>query len=258
MATSDLALGMSPDAVLALGDLQYEMGELTNFDASYAPSWGRLRAITHPAPGNHEYYTASAAGYYNYFRVDHTPGGSDDETGGTVDPYYAFDLGSWRVIALNSNCTSVGGCGPGSPEETWLRAELADHPAQCTLAYWHHPRFSSGAHGNDTDVDGFWQALVAGGADLVLNGHDHDYERFAPMNAFGVAQPLGTREIVAGLGGKNTIGFGTDPLQPASQKQWKATFGVLGLTLRPGGYDWRMMPIGGSTAPIDSGSAACR
>jgi hypothetical protein len=211
-----------------------------------------MKAITHPAPGNHEYYTTGATGYYGYFVAT-------DRS--TVDPWYAFDIGSWRAIALNSNCDAVGGCGPGSPQEQWLRSELASHPGQCTVAYWHAPRFSSGVHGDDPDVSGLWNDLVAGGADLVLVGHDHDYERFTPMDTFGAPDANGIREIVVGTGGRSFVGFPGGASRPASTVRQAGRFGVLGLSLRPGGYDWHMQPIPTATAPappsLDSGSGTC-
>ena len=181
-------------------------GSSTHFHNAYDPTWGRLKAVTYPAPGNHEYYSSGAPGYYGYFVA--SAGGTQ---GGTVDPWYAADVGSWRVIALNSNCGAVGGAGWVSPQENWLRQELAAHPARCTVAFWHAPRFSSGVHGDDTTFDAFWRDLTAAGADLVLSGHDHSYERFAPMNAFGGPSPSGMREFVSGLGGKSLTGFTHTP-----------------------------------------------
>ena len=160
------------DAVLALGDLQYESGSLTDYRRAYDRSWGAFKAVTFPVPGNHEYGTSRAAGYFAYF---------GSRAGDPARGYYSFDLGAWHLIALNSNCGAVGGCGVSSPQGRWLRRDLADHRNACTLAYWHHPRFSSGLHGNDEAYDGFWRLLYAAGADLILTGHDHTYERFAPQ-----------------------------------------------------------------------------
>lgn len=174
-ATSDLILSLAPDAVLTLGDNQYEDGALTKYNQSYHPSWGRVKAITYPSAGNHEYRTAGAAGYFDYFGA---------AAGDRAKGYYSFDIGAWHLIALNSNCSKVGGCGAGSPQEQWLRADLAAHPAQCTLAYWHHPRFSSESNATSS-VGAFWSALYAFDADLVLNGHSHIYERFAPISPTG-------------------------------------------------------------------------
>ena len=156
---------------------------------------------------------------------------------------------------MNSNCSQVAGCGSGSPQETWLRSDLAAHTNACTLAYWHHPRFSSGQHGDESQYDTFWRDLYAGHADIVLNGHDHDYERFAPQNPSAGSDPAsGIREFVVGTGGKNHYGFGT--VQANSVVRNADTFGVLLLTLHPGGYDWRFAPEPGKTF-TDVGSAAC-
>ena len=232
-------------AVLALGDLQYEQGVYEKFLRSYDPSWGIAKAKTRPVPGNHEYQTAGAAGYFRYF----------GETAG--DPrkgYYSYDLGSWHVVALNSNCAYVP-CAAGSEQERWLRADLAASRTSCTLAYWHHPRFSSGTHGSDPATDAFWRALYEHGADVVVNGHDHDYERFAPQTPAGLPDAAtGIREFVVGTGGKSLRSFGT-PLAN-SEVRHAATYGVLELTLRPQSYDWRFVAEGGGSFS-DSGTAAC-
>jgi hypothetical protein len=255
-ATAALMLSDPPTAVLPLGDNQYECGSLSAYQTSYAASWGRLLAITRPVPGNHEYYTGSStdpcdstvsgAGYYGYFGA-----AAGDPTRG----YYSYDLGPWHLIALNAQCSHVGGCGAGSPEETWLKADLAAHPDRCVLAYWHQPRFSSGQHGDDPTYVAFWDDLYAAGADVVLNGHDHDYERFAPQTPAGVADPAaGIREFVVGTGGRNHDAFITDA--PNSEARNNTTFGVLRLQLRPTGYDWQFVPTPGGTF-TDSGSAEC-
>jgi acid phosphatase type 7 len=247
MATSDLMLGISGlAAVLPLGDIQYEDGALDKFTASYAPSWGRLKSITHPVPGNHEYLTANAAGYYSYFGA-----AAGDPTKG----YYSYDVGAWHVVALNSNCSPVGGCGSGSPQLTWLKADLAAHPTKCTVAYWHHPLFSSGEHGNNPSTAPLWDALAASGAELVLSGHDHDYERFAPQTSAAVADPAkGIRQFVVGTGGKNHYALTT--LKPNTEVQNVDTYGVLKLTLHPTSYDWVFMPEQGKTF-TDSGTQQC-
>jgi Calcineurin-like phosphoesterase len=245
LSTSNLLVGQDLAAVLPLGDLQYESGELANYNAYYGPTWGRVKAITHPVPGNHEYNTAGAAGYYGYF------------SGQTSSPgYYSYDIGSWHVIALNSNCAAIGGCGASSPETQWLVADLAAHPNACTLAYWHHPRFSSGSsHGSDSTFQAFWQALYDANADVVLVGHEHNYERFAPQTPSGAADPArGIREFVVGTGGKSHYGFGT-PIAN-SQVRNADTFGVLKLTLNPGSYEWQFVPEAGKTF-TDSGSTGC-
>ena len=238
MATSDLLVGAGLAAVLALGDDQYETGTASAFLGSYAPSWGRARGITRPLPGNHEYYTAGASGYYGYF------GGA---AGDPAKGWYSFDLGTWHFVVLNSNCAAVGGCGAGSPQEQWLRRDLAAHPAGCRLAAFHQPRFSSGTHGDDPAFDPFWRALFEAGVDVVLNGHDHDYERFDPQDPDGRGDAVGgIREFVVGTGGKNQTPFAT--IRANSAARSTGAFGVLTLALHPLGYDWRFVPAAGSTA----------
>jgi hypothetical protein len=264
-ATASLiAAGPKVSAVLPLGDLQYECGDYPNLLRFYDPSWGRFRAITHPAIGNHEYLTTRggsgcdpsttvpAKGYFDYWNG---AGAASGRAGDRTRGYYAYDVGSWHLIALNSNCARVGGCDASSPQGTWLRNDLAAHPGGCTLAYWHHPRFSSGEHGDDQATAPLWDALFGAGADVVLNGHDHDYERFAPQTPAGVADPAaGIREFVVGTGGRSHYRFTT--VQPNSEVRNADTFGVLELTLRPQGYDWRFVPAPGGTF-TDAGSGTC-
>jgi hypothetical protein len=234
-----------PGTVVPLGDLAYEDGTAEQFADCYAPTWGRAYARTRPTPGNHEYQTPGAAGYFGYW--------------GSIarDPakgYYSYDLGPWHVISLNSNCDFISGCGAGSPEEKWLRADLSAHPARCTLAYWHHPRFSGGAVGGDAMMQPIWQALYEKNADLVLTAHAHDYQRFAPMTASGnLDTKRGIREFVIGTGGHDH--------QPAAavtntEVINDTTFGVLSLRLRASAYDWTFVPVAGGTF-TDSGSTAC-
>jgi hypothetical protein len=248
-ATSDLLVDLSTQGnlqgVLTLGDNQYEDNAYTKYLQSFDPSWGRVKNMIRPGIGNHEYLTPAAAGYFQYFGA---PAG-DPSKG-----YYSFDKGSWHIIALNSNCSQVGGCGAGSPQEVWLRSDLAANAAPCTLAYWHHPRFSSGNQGNNTSLQAFWQALYNAHADVVLNGHDHDYERFALQSPTGAADPAGLREFVVGTGGKSHYGFVS--IQPNSQVRNADTFGVLKMTLHSSSYDWRFVPEAGRTF-TDSGSTAC-
>ena len=244
--TSDLLVSGGYAAVLALGDLQYDGGELGNFRRSYEPSWGRLKAVTHPVPGNHEYSTPRAAGYFAYF---------GSRAGSPALGYYSFDVGAWHLIALNSNCGAVGGCGSASPQTRWLRADLAAHQSACTLAYWHHPRFSSGLHGDDETYDAFWRALYEAGADVVLAGHDHSYERFAPQDPSGRADPArGIRQFVVGTGGRSLYPFRN--IRPNSEIRNSTTYGVLAMTLRPDRFEWRFIPEKGKTF-TDSGSGAC-
>ncbi|MFL6201246.1 MAG: metallophosphoesterase family protein [Thermoanaerobaculia bacterium] len=244
LATSDVALSLSPAAVLILGDNQYEDGALAKYQASYGPTWGRLKAITHPIPGNHEYLTPAATGYYSYFGA---------AAGDPAKGYAGFDLGGWHLIGLNSNCGSVGGCGAASVQGQWLAADLAAHPGVCTLAYWHHPRFSSGPHGDDATYSDFWTLLYGAGADLVLVGHDHGYERFAPQSPSAAADPAGIRELVVGTGGKNLTFVST--VRANSEVRNYGAYGVLELKLWPNGYDWRFVGVNGST--LDSGRGLC-
>lgn len=234
--------------VAVLGDAVYEVGSREEFQKCYAPTWGRFRARTRPAPGNHEYKTPNAAGYFGYFgRVAGRPG----------QGWYSYRLGSWHVVVLNSNCAAVGGCDASSPQGRWLRSDLRVHRAVCTLAYWHHPRFSSGTeHGSDQRVAPFWQLLYRAGADVVLSGHEHNYERFAPQSPAGrLDRRRGIRQFVVGTGGKSHYPLG--PPIANSKVRNDVTFGVLRLDLRRRGYAWKFIPAdpGGFT---DSGSAACR
>ena len=232
--------------VMAVGDLAYPDGSKENFTC-YDKTWGRAKSRTRPAPGNHEFHAAGAAPYFNYFGAE----AGDPKTG-----YYSYELGTWHIIVLNSECRDVGGCEAGSPQERWLRADLAAHPAACTLAYWHRPLFSSGsAHGNDLTVKPLFQALYQANADIVVGGHDHDYVRFAPQTPAGVADPQrGIREFVVGTGGKNHRPFGAP--RPNSELRDATAFGVLKLTLRPGAYDWQFIPETGKSF-TDSGSGKC-
>jgi acid phosphatase type 7 len=244
-ATAKL-LDKIPGTILTVGDLAYPDGSDANFQC-YDKTWGRHKARTRPAPGNHEYHTPGAAGYFKYFgSVAGAPGHG----------YYSFDLGSWHIISLDSECKEIGGCEKGSREEQWLRDDLSKHSASCILAYWHVPLFSSGSeHGNAPEMKAFWDDLYAAGADVVLNGHDHDYERFAPQNPDGIADPArGIREFVVGTGGKNQRKF-RDPL-PTSEIRSNTTFGVLRIDLRPHGYAWNFVHVDGGKF-TDSGSGSC-
>jgi hypothetical protein len=245
-ATSTLLLSLHPAAVLGLGDMQYNAGALAAFDAVYHVTWGRVDSIMFPVPGNHEYGSPGAAGFFSYFAARAGPPGRG---------YYSFDLGAWHIIALNSICEHVA-CAAGSPQERWLRADLAAHPGGCTLAYFHHPLFSSGHGEGDEPVRPFWDDLYAAGADLVLNGHSHNYERFAPQTPAAAADPArGIREIVVGTGGDNLQPF-LPTIAPNSQRHNNTSFGVLALTLSPGGYSWQFRPAAGATF-TDSGSGTC-
>jgi acid phosphatase type 7 len=245
-ATANLLDGIS-GTVFTLGDNVYEDGTATEFANCYGPSWGRHKARTMPTVGNHEYHTPGASGYYNYF---------GSAAGAADRGYYSYDRGEWHIISLNSMCENVGGCGATSPMVSWLKADLAANPTACTAAYFHHPLFSSGSeHGNDPKMRPSWEALYAAGVEVVLNGHDHDYERFAPQTPSGAADASqGIREFVVGTGGKSNFPFGT--IQPNSQVRNDDTNGVIKLTLHPGSYEWEFVPEAGKTF-TDSGTDQC-
>ncbi|HLJ87352.1 MAG TPA: metallophosphoesterase [Candidatus Angelobacter sp.] len=244
-ATAKLIDGI-PGTVIAVGDLAYPSGSDKDFGC-YDKTWGRHKDRTRPSPGNHEYRTSGAAGYFKYF---------GKRAGEPGKGYYSFDLGSWHIISLNSECSAVGGCQSGSPQEQWLRADLQQHPSSCILAFWHVPLFSSGdEHGNAPAMRPFWQDLYAAGADIVLNGHDHDYERFAPQNPDGKADSAkGIREFVVGTGGKNQRGF--HAILPTTETRSNSTFGVLKVNLRAGSYQWEFIPVPGGKYN-DSGTGTC-
>jgi hypothetical protein len=232
--------------VFTAGDNAYPRGTLWQFRHCYAASWGRHFDRTRPAAGNHDYGTPGAAGYFDYFRW---------RAGHRGKGWYAYNRGTWRIYVLNSNCAEVGGCYVGSRQERWLRADLAAHPHRCVLAYWHHPRFSSGFHGNQKQVRGFWVTLYGAGADIVVNGHDHDYERFAPQDYSANADPAnGIREFVVGSGGAERRAM--EAPHANSEVSNAKTYGVLKLTLRDGSYAWRFVGVPGSTF-TDSGSDTC-
>jgi hypothetical protein len=226
-----------PGTVFTAGDNAYIDGSYTEYLNCYDPTWGRHKSRTKPSPGNHEYLTSGAAGYFQYFN--------------NVPSFYAYNLGSWRIYALNSEI-SVSAT---SAQVTWLQDDLATNPSQCVLAYWHKPRWSSGAnHGDSSAMQALWQVLFNAGAELVINGHEHNYERFAEMNASGAPVSQGLRQIVAGTGGAGLYPFGNP--HPASLVRNNTAYGVLKLTLRSGGYDWEFVPVAGSTF-TDGGSSNC-
>jgi acid phosphatase type 7 len=246
-ATANL-LDKIAGTVFAAGDLAYPDGTDEQFEKCYGPTWGRFKERTRPAPGNHEYHSDGASGYVRYFGA---------AAGDPKKEYYSYELGAWHIIVLNSQCVEVGGCGAGSAQEQWLRQDLSAHPTKCTLAYWHKPLFSSGAaHGNDPEVKPLWDALYAANADVVINGHDHDYERFLPQDPLGKSDPQrGIREFVVGTGGKNSHRIFASP-KPNSEVRQADTFGVLKLMLHPTSYDWEFVPEAGKTF-TDSGTGAC-
>lgn len=240
-------LGKIQGTVITLGDNAYESGTPAEFTDCYAPTWGQFINSTHPAVGNHDYLTTGAAGYFGYFGA-----AAGDPTKG----YYSYDLGTWHIVVLNSNCGQAGGCGVGSPQQKWLKANLAANPTACTLAYWHHPYYSSGEWGDSLWMTALWQTLYDANADVVLSGHDHDYERFAPQDTNGnLDNARGIVQFVVGTGGSNNFSL-TYPLQPNSVISNGNTFGVLELTLHPTSYTWKFVHVSGKTF-TDSGTANC-
>jgi hypothetical protein len=235
-----------PGTVMAIGDLAYPDGSEANF-ACYDQTWGRVKSRTRPAPGNHEFHTLGAGFYFQYFGA---------AAGDPAKGYYSYDLGTWHIVALNSECQAAGGCDAASPQGQWLKADLAGHPVACTLAYFHKPLFSSGgAHGDDLTVKPLWDALFAANVDVVVSGHDHDYERFAPQTPEALADnSRGIREFVVGTGGKNHRPFGI--VKPNSEVRDAEAFGVLKLTLFPGRYEWEFVPVEGKIFQ-DAGTGTC-
>jgi hypothetical protein len=227
--------------VFTTGDNAYPDGTTADFTSCYNPTWGRHKARTRPSPGNHDYHTSGAAAYYAYFGANAGPAGQG---------YYSFDLGAWHIISLNSNVAATS----ASPQMAWLRADLAAHPTTCAVAYWHHPVFSSGKHGNNSKMAAIWQVLDSAGVDLILSGHDHLYERFAPQTSTAQADPQGIREFVVGTGGAAAYQFPT--IRANSEIRQTGTWGVLKLTLNPTSYDWAFVGQPGSTFS-DAGSASC-
>jgi hypothetical protein len=246
-ATANL-LDMIGGTVFTLGDNAYDNGTATEFTDCYGPSWGQvgIKSRTRPTSGNHDYNTAGAAGYYGYFGA-----AAGDPTKG----YYAYDAGAWRIYVLNSNCTVVA-CAAGSTQEQWLRADLAANPHACVAAMWHHPRFSSGnTHGSSSTVQALYQALYDFNAELILAGHEHNYERFAPQTPTGALDNLrGIVEYVVGTGGRSHYGFGA-PI-PNSLVRDGVTSGVLRLALSANGWQFLFIPVAGQTF-TDSGSGTC-
>jgi hypothetical protein len=241
-ATAVLLDGI-PGTVFTTGDNAYPDGTLSDFMNCYEPTWGRHKARTYPSPGNHDYSTEGATGYFNYFG----PAAGEPDKG-----YYSYDLGSWHIIVLNSEIRVSA----GSEQEQWLRADLAAHPVACTLAYWHKPRFSSGdLHGSNVRMQPLWQALYDYGADVVLAGHEHNYERFAPQDPQGAADPVrGIRQFVVGTGGRSLHPI-TNPIAN-SEVHNAGTYGVLKLVLHSGSYSWEFVPEEGEVF-TDSGTAPC-
>ena len=255
---ANLIAGARPSLLLAVGDLQYECGGVSAFARSYARIFGRFRSITRPIPGNHDYETfehtrfrptcdgAPGQGYFDYFGAQ----------AGGPNGYYSYDAGSWHVVALNSECGHVGGCGVGSPEELWLRADLAAHSQACTLVYWHEPRWSGRAFpGPNPTPDAFWRDAAAAGVDVVLVGHHHLYERMTPLDANGSPSQAGIRQFTVGTGGRNLVG-GKVSWLPLSRAHESTLYGILLLTLRSNGYVWQFEPQHGAVF-TDYGTGVC-
>jgi hypothetical protein len=238
-----------PGTVFTLGDNAYETGGASEFASCYGPSWGRpsIRDRTRPAPGNHDYATRDARGYFEYFGA---------AAGDPAKGWYAYDHGAWRIYVLNSNCAAIGGCAAGSAQERWLRDDLAANSRHCVAAMWHHPRFSSGEHGSSPLTEDLWRALHEAHAELVLAGHDHDYERFAPQTASGGADPdRGLIQFVVGTGGRSHYRFGT--VRANSLVRNDDTYGLLWLELAAGSFTYEFIPVAGKTF-TDAGSGTCR
>ncbi|HKQ57575.1 MAG TPA: metallophosphoesterase [Candidatus Eisenbacteria bacterium] len=240
-ATAALLDGI-PGIVFTTGDNAYPNGTAADYATNYAPTWGRHKARTRPSPGNHDYHTPGAPAYFAYFGSNAGPAGRG---------YYSYDAGDWHIISLNSEIDMKA----GSPQELWLRADLAAHRNDCTLAYWHRPRFSAGDHGSTIATQALWQALHEAGAEIVVVGHDHNYQRFSPMTATGVVDPQrGIREFVVGTGGSGLYQFAAPIANTEAYDD--TTHGVLKLTLGPGTYAWKFIPIAGQTYS-DSGTGSC-
>jgi hypothetical protein len=251
-ATADL-IEKIPGTVFAAGDLAYDRGTSAEFGKCYDTTWGRFKGRTRPVPGNHEYYSDSGKAYFSYWGTQAGPG-----KGG----YYSFDLGAWHVIALNTNCDApgVGGCGVNSEQEKWLKSDLAAHPEACIVAFGHHALFSSGLlkkHAIHPELRDLWRDLYAAHTALILAGHEHSYERFAPQDPDGNADSdAGIREIVVGTGGRSHDPLGV-PLANSEIRN-ADTFGVLKLMLSPGKYSWEFVPVDGVEGFHDAGESACR
>jgi len=247
--------------VAPLGDLQYECGQASAFAAVYHPSWGQFKSKTRPAHGDHEYTgpngcsTPGSSGYYTYFAGAASP--NQPECASACQGYYSYDLGSWHVVVLNSHCSQpgVGGCSSTSPQGRWLAADLAAHPNQCTLAYWHLPRWPEGG-GTSGTTSYFASALYNAGAEVVLSGNTHFYARSAPQTPSGAADPVnGIRQFIVGTGGRSLHSLDSTP-DPEVEVRQNTTFGILELTLHPTSYSWRFVPEAGRTF-TDSGTTAC-
>jgi Calcineurin-like phosphoesterase len=245
-ATGDLVLANTAiDAVLALGDNQYQCGGYKAYLQSFDPAWGRFKSIIHPVPGDNEYETSGtdcasgAAGYFRYF------GAAAGDSRGD----YAWTLGAWRLIALNAECGHAGGCGSSSAQATFLKSQMG--AATCTLVYWHQPYYK-GTSRPSSSYAAFWKILYAGNADVVLNGHLHNYSRFAPQDASGHVDPVrGVRQFIVGTGGRSLFSLdGTRNVETTTK-----AYGLLEMGLHATSYDWKFVNTAGKI--LDSGTASC-
>ena len=243
-ATADLIAGIG-GTVFTAGDNVYDTGSVWEFDHCYDRSWGRFLDRTLPVAGNHDYATTGAAGYFGYFGAS---------AGDPSEGWYAVDVGAWRFYALNSNCWAIGGCEAGSAQESWLRADLAANPRRCVLAVWHHPLFSSGEHSSDPMTEAVWQALEDAAAEIVVSGHDHDYERFGAQTAEGAPDAAGIVEYVVGTGGRSYYGF--RDIAANSLVRNNDAFGVIRFELAADGWTFAFVPASGASF-TDSGSGTC-
>ncbi len=243
----------TPGEVFAAGDLAYEKGTAEEFKNCYDKTWGRFKNRTHPAPGNHEFYgSKDGSPYFDYWGA---------RAGEREKGYYSFDLGEWHIISLNTNCAApgLGGCGPGSPQDLWLQKDLAEHSKSCIAAFGHHALYSSGvlkSHAIHPELRQLWQDLYKARADIVINGHEHSYERFAPQDPYANRDDKnGIREFVVGTGGRDhdPLGF---PIANSEVRN-ADTFGVLKLSLSPGKYQWEFVPAAAENAFTDSGEGTC-
>lgn len=241
--TATLISSLRPDAVLATGDLQYQVGALSAFQESYDKTWGAFKDITYPVPGNHEYATPEAAGYYDYF---------GERAGEKGKGYYTYKIGDWQIIALNSEVDISA----KSNQLFWLQQVLDTYKSPCTLAYWHKPRFSTGGHPNDATYDAVWRLLYSHGVDIVANGHSHGYERFAPQDPDGkLDTEKGIVQFVSGMGGRSSQNL-AEPVPNLATRQ-NHTFGVLKLSLYPNAAHYEFVPIPGQQTFSDRGTIAC-
>jgi hypothetical protein len=243
-ATADL-LDAIEGLVFTAGDNVYDRGTAREFADCYGPSWGRFRDRTLPVLGNHEYGTAGAAGHFGYFGA---------AAGDPREGWYVTDVGTWGVYVLNSNCAEIGGCGAGSRQHDWLTANLAANPRACVLAIWHHPRFSSGRHGNQPVTTALWRALDEAEAEIVISGHDHSYERFGPQDADGTANEDGLIQLVVGTGGRSHYAF--EDIRPNSLVRDSTAFGVLRMELGDREWTFEFVPVAGESFR-DAGSGRC-